>query len=84
MSVVHHGMPLIATLSPDRICARRLVKVAGMSPDHRAAPYRWLPAHAERTRLTVPGRASRAIPSANVRAFSRGYMFPTSSPGPAW
>ena len=26
--------------------------MAGMSPDHKAAPHRWLPAQAERTKLT--------------------------------
>ena len=33
--------------SPAGICRRRASKVESMSPDQTAAPYRWLPAHAD-------------------------------------
>ena len=63
MSVVHHGMPDKATLRPARTWAARDSKVAGMSPDHSAAPQRWLPAHAERIKLTTSVSPASCMPS---------------------
>ena len=72
MSVVHQGMPEIAMLRPARTCWRSDSHVAGMSPDHTAAPNRWDPAQADRDRKTVCSFRAAAIPSANSLALSRG------------
>ena len=51
MSVVHQGMPAMPMFSPAASWLRRLSKVEWMSPDQTSAPYLWLPAQAQRTRL---------------------------------
>ena len=63
MSVVHHGMPEMPMLSPAGICRRRSSKVESMSPDQTAAPYRWLPAQADRQSETTSSSPSARIPS---------------------
>src|ERR1017187_403075 len=72
ISVVHHGSPLTATFRPALSCPRRLAKSAAMSPDHRTAPYRWLPAHADRTRLSTSGLPPARTPSWTARGGGGG------------
>ena len=53
MSVDHHGIPESAYVEAGSDLGRQGSNVAGMSPDHKKAPHCWLPAQAERTRLTT-------------------------------
>ena len=72
MSVFHQGIPLMATFSPALIWRAREPKVGGMSPDHSAAPYLSLPAHADRTRDSGRSSPDARSPSATARRCSRG------------
>ena len=63
MSVVHHGMPDRPMFSPAGICRRRSSKVESMSPDQTSAPYRWLPAQADRHSSTISCSPSARMPS---------------------
>ena len=53
MSVDHHGIPDRPTLRPARTWVARDSNVAGISPDHKKAPHCWLPAQAERIKVTT-------------------------------